>query len=637
MKFGKTSDLGNLDPRVLQVTTVTALIAAVAVAVIVPVVYFYFGYQFIKGGSIAEVEINARAVTQIVGRNPTMWQFETLRIDDILNGPHNDIESWKLVSSSGDLVTSVGSETALRPVIRTAAPIFDAGTEVARLEVVRSLRDLLLRSLMVSVFSGIFGILIFAAVRVLPIGVLKRAIDRASFLASHDPLTKLPNRALFNNRLADAIAEAERLKSRFAVLCLDLDHFKDVNDIFGHGAGDILLAKAAERMNSVIGRGDFLARLGGDEFAIIQSVSEQPSGAARLATNIISVLEKPFELDGNETMIGASVGITIFDKNTKFTTVDAQRLLQQADLALYRAKNDCRGSFQFFAEEMNQKLLARKKLENDLRRAIAEDELELNFQPQVDLNTNEIAGVEALLRWNHPTEGRIPPDQFITLAEETGLILPIGEYVIRKACYHSRDWPHLKFAVNVSPMQFKQGDLVETIRSALEEENVAPGRLEIEITEGILLQNTEETISILNQIKSMGVRIAMDDFGTGYSSLSYLRRFDFDKIKIDKSFISGLGQSRDADCIIQAVIDLGASLGMKSNAEGVETVEQARILKAQGCEEVQGFFFGKPMTSKGVKELVLDQEWMLMSDKPKSPPSNTHQQGPIPGKVRNSK
>ncbi|TNJ39342.1 bifunctional diguanylate cyclase/phosphodiesterase [Phaeobacter sp. B1627] len=616
-KFGKTSDVEGLDPRILKVTTITALIAAVAVAVVVPILHFYFGYQFIKGGSIAEVEMNARAVTQIVGRNPTLWQFETLRISDILEGPNNEREGWKVIGAGGEVIAAVGREFTSRPIIRATAPIYDAGIEVARLEVVQSLRELLMRSFFVSMFSGSLGVVIFAAIRILPLGLLKRAIDRASYLASHDPLTKLPNRTLFNDRLMNAIAEAEHLECGLAVLCLDLDHFKDVNDILGHGAGDILLEKAAERMSGVLGRSDFLARLGGDEFAIIQWTADQPNGATDLANKLIAELARPFDLDGNETVIGTSVGITVYDRGMKGDGADAQRLLQQADLALYRAKNDCRGSLQFFAEEMNRKLLARKKLEHDLRRAIAEDELELNFQPQVDLTTNEVSGVEALLRWNHPTEGRISPDQFITLAEETGLIIPIGEYVIRKACYHSRDWPHLKFAVNVSPIQFRQGNLVETIRSALEAEEVAPGRLEIEITEGILLQNTDETISILNQIKSMGVRIAMDDFGTGYSSLSYLRRFDFDKIKIDRSFISGLGESRDADCIIQAVIDLGVSLGMKSNAEGVETVEQARILKARGCEEVQGFFFGKPMTSKGIQELVLDQEWMLVADSTK--------------------
>ncbi len=611
--FGKTKRLSNVDPRVLQVTTMVAAIVAVLIAVMAPVSHFYFGYQYEKGSVIAEAESGSRAVTQIIGRNPTMWQFETLRIDEILHGHgHSHVERWRVLDTEGTRVTEVGEASVPWPVLGLSFPVFDAGIEAGRLEVARSLRAPLWRSFGVFLFSSLLGGLIFLTLRTLPLNVLRKAIDRASYLASHDPLTHLPNRSLFNDWLTNAIANASRHGEPLAALCLDLDHFKDVNDILGHAAGDELLRQVTERIRGVLHSKDFLARLGGDELAIVQTSGDQPGSATHLANRIILELTKPFDLDGNETLTGVSIGITIFDGDE---TIDASRLLQQADLALYRAKSECRGSIQFYAEEMNQQLLVRKQLEVDLRRAISSGELELNFQPQIDLTTNRIVGVEALLRWNHPTQGRIPPDQFIGLAEETGLILPIGEWVLRKACAQAHDWPDLKFAVNVSPVQFRQGDLVETIRDALETEGIEPSRLEIEITEGILLHNTDETIAILNQLKGMGVRIAMDDFGTGYSSLNYLRRFDFDKIKIDRSFISGLGHSTEADCIIQAVIDLGASLGMTSNAEGVETIEQARILKQQGCEEVQGYYFGKPMTSTDIKELLLDEEMLITAAK----------------------
>ncbi|WP_220083967.1 putative bifunctional diguanylate cyclase/phosphodiesterase [Roseovarius marisflavi] len=446
--------------------------------------------------------------------------------------------------------------------------------------------------------------------RTLPLGVLRRAIDHASFLASHDPLTKLPNRTLFNDWLDNAVADTERRQKPLAVLCLDLDHFRDINDILGHAVGDELLTQATARIKALLESNDFLARLGGDEFAIVQTDKARPHHATQLASQIISALARPFDLDGNEAHVGASVGITILNLDEQ---TEASTLLIQADLALYRAKSKCRGSLQFFAEEMNEQLLIRKQLKGDLRRAIPEGQLELEFQPQVDLTTGKVIGVECLLRWSHPTKGRVPPDQFIHLAEESGLIIPIGDWVICQACAQANDWPELKFAVNVCPIQFRQGNIVETVRNALEAEGVSPNRLEIEITEGILLQNTEETIAILTELKAMGVRIAMDDFGTGYSSLNYLRRFDFDKIKIDQSFIAGLGRSTESDCIIQAVIDLGASLGMTSNAEGVETLAQARKLKQQGCKEVQGYFFGRPMPSTSIQELLVDHDWMMLA------------------------
>lgn len=598
-----------IDPRVLHLTTVFALVVAIAFAVMAPVFYFYFGYEYARGSSSAQAKVSSRSVSQIIGRNPQMWQFESLRFNEILDG-HEKTEIRRLYAIDGALVTEVGNSALPGPMITTTAPVFDAGIKAGTLEITQSLRPLVERSLVVFLFSSLIGTLIFLAMRTLPLGVLRRAMDHAAFLASHDPLTKLPNRTLFNDWLDNAAIDTEHRPHPLAVLCLDLDHFKDVNDTLGHAAGDDLLKQATARIKALLEHNDFLARLGGDEFAIVQTTKDQPHHATQLASQIIAALARPFDLDGTEAYVGASVGITIQNGDEQ---IKAATLLKQADLALYRAKGKCRGSLQFFAEHMNQQLLIRKQLEGDLRRAIPAGQLELEFQPQINLTSGKMVGVEALLRWNHPTKGRVPPDQFVHLAEETGLIIPIGDWVIRQACAQASDWPELKFAVNVSPIQFRQGNIIETVRSALDTEGVNPNRLEIEITEGILLQNTEETIAILSELKAMGVRIAMDDFGTGYSSLNYLRRFDFDKIKIDQSFIAGLGRSTESDCIIQAVIDLGASLGMTSNAEGVETLAQARKLKQQGCKEVQGYFFGRPMPSTSIQELLVDHDWMMLA------------------------
>ena len=345
---------------------------------------------------------------------------------------------------------------------------------------------------------------------------------------------------------------------------------------------------------------------GGDEFAIIQKHIEQPQGSTGLAERLISELAKPFELDGNEVVIGVSIGIALCTADDQ---LGGETLLRHADLALYRSKTQGRGTFRYYEDDMNDALVLRKRMEASLRVAIANNEFELHYQPQIDLATYAITGVEALLRWNHKDDGLVAPDEFIPLAEECGLIVPIGEWVIREACRQAMDWPQLSFSVNVSPVQFRQGNLVQTVRDALQETGTDPARLEIEITEGVLLNHTEETIADLSALQKMGVKIAMDDFGTGYSSLSYLRRFPFDKIEIDRSFTTDLCKCTDAESIIEAVINLGASMGMVSNAEGVETYEQVTFLQEHGCKEVQGFHFSKPVPSASISELLNDWDW----------------------------
>jgi diguanylate cyclase (GGDEF)-like protein/PAS domain S-box-containing protein len=422
---------------------------------------------------------------------------------------------------------------------------------------------------------------------------------RAQYLALHDPLTGLPNRELLNERLDQAVANVSRRQEVAAVLCLDLDHFKDVNDTLGHTAGDLLIRRCAERLEACVREIDTVARIGGDEFAIVQVGLAEPDDAQRLCRRLLETIDMPFDLDGHEVLVTASIGVAL-------TPTDGSipgRLLQNADIALYRAKEEGRNTFRFFEPDMDARLQKRKALERDLRRALLRDELELFYQPRVLLDRSRIAGVEALVRWHHPVEGLVPPTEFISVAEETGLIFSLGEWVLRTACRQARRWGGIRMSVNISPVQFKHRDLVAVVEEALKAAALDPDQLELEITEGVLLQNTETAICTLKQLKALGVHVSMDDFGTGYSSLSYLQKFPFDKIKIDKSFVSALRRDNDADAIVRAVIGLVHNLGMQACAEGVETSEQLEFLRREGCDEVQGFYFGRPMPTPEFERL----------------------------------
>jgi diguanylate cyclase (GGDEF)-like protein len=413
----------------------------------------------------------------------------------------------------------------------------------------------------------------------------RQAEARIRHMARHDALTDLPNRILFKERLEEALKRMPRGDS-VAVLCLDLDHFKSVNDTLGHPIGDALLESVAERLRASVRENDTVARLGGDEFALAQVGAEQPGGATVLAHRVIEALSTPYDIEGHQVVIGASVGIAVAPSDGS----DADTLQKNGDMALYRAKSEGRGTYRFFEMEMDARMQARRALELDLRKAVMQNEFDVHYQPLVDLHTNEISTLEGLLRWHHPTRGLVPPMEFIPLAEEIGLIVPIGEWVLRRACLDAMTWPgDVRVAVNISPIQFKSKRLLESVVSALALSKLPATRLELEITEGVLLMEHASTLATLHQLRALGVRIAMDDFGTGYSSLSYLRSFPFDKIKIDRSFINNITTEQNSVAIVRAVIGLSASLGMATTAEGVETREQLDRVRAEGCTEVQGF------------------------------------------------
>jgi diguanylate cyclase (GGDEF)-like protein/PAS domain S-box-containing protein len=446
-------------------------------------------------------------------------------------------------------------------------------------------------------FEGRDGFL----VAVVDITERRKAEARIAHMAHHDGLTNLPNRELYQDRLKQALEQSQPGNAHVAVLCVDLDLFKNVNDSFGHPMGDRLLKLVADRLRSQVRGNNLVARLGGDEFAVILVADVSPNDASDFATRLIRILSDSYDIDGVEVVIGASIGIALSpgDGDT------SEELMRNADMALYRAKSDGGGVHRFFEREMDRQAQKRRDMELDLRRAFANGEFELHYQPLVDIAADRISGFESLLRWRHPEKGMISPADFIPVAEDIGLIVALGEWVLREACAEAVKWPaDIKVAVNLSPVQFRSRSLVQVVISALAQSGLSPRRLELEITESLFLAETEANLAILHQLRELGVSISMDDFGTGYSSLSYLRSFPFDKIKIDRSFVKDLAERSDCVAIVRAISGLGRSLNITTTAEGVETIDQLDWLRAEGCNEVQGFLFSAARPAAEVAALL---------------------------------
>jgi diguanylate cyclase (GGDEF)-like protein/PAS domain S-box-containing protein len=438
-------------------------------------------------------------------------------------------------------------------------------------------------------------------VAVVDITERRKAEARIAYMAHHDGLTNLPNRELYQDRLREALERSQGGSQRVGVLCVDLDLFKNVNDSFGHPMGDRLLRLVADRLRSQVRGNNLVARLGGDEFAVILAADVSPNEASDFASRLINILSARYDIDGIEVVIGASIGIALSPGDGDST----EELMRNADMALYRAKSDGGGVHRFFEREMDRQAQKRRDMELDLRRAFANGEFELHYQPLVDLAADRISGFESLLRWRHPEKGMISPADFIPVAEDIGLIVALGEWVLREACTEAMKWPaEVKVAVNLSPVQFRSRNLVQIVVSALAHSGLAPTRLELEITESLFLAETEANLAILHQLRALGVSISMDDFGTGYSSLSYLRSFPFDKIKIDRSFVKDLAQRSDCVAIVRAISGLGRSLNITTTAEGVETIDQLDWLRAEGCNEVQGFLFSAARPAAEIERLL---------------------------------
>ena len=424
---------------------------------------------------------------------------------------------------------------------------------------------------------------------------------RSQYLAYHDSLTGLGNRLLFKEQLEETLKDVSVTQHPLAVLFLDLDGFKAVNDTLGHSIGDLLLKSIATKLRDILQRTDRIARLGGDEFAILQLSVPQPGSAIALAEKIIQIVGQPCNIDGHDVTVGASVGIAVAHPGD----MDTERFLKSADLAMYSAKSDGRGTYRMFDPEMDAIVQTRRILEREMRTALVQNGFKLFYQPLINLQTKKVTAFEALMRWQHPERGYVSPSEFIPIAEEMGLIVQLGEWGLRQACAEAMEWPEeICVSVNLSPLQFSKGNLVSTVMNALASSGLPASRLELEITESVLLEKSERNIAVLNQLRDLGVRISMDDFGTGYSSIGYLRSFPFDKIKIDQSFVRDLLVDEGSLAIVRAIAGLGVSFGMTTTAEGVETEEQMRCLNLEGCIEAQGYLYSKPVPADEIVGLL---------------------------------
>lgn len=434
----------------------------------------------------------------------------------------------------------------------------------------------------------------------------KRTQERLTYLAQYDQLTDLPNRSLFNERLSAGLKQAQRHNRELTLMFLDLDHFKDINDTLGHSAGDKLLQDVARRLRNCVRAEDTIARLGGDEFTIIMNEVQQRKDSATVAEKILDALSHPFVLEGEEVFITTSIGIASFPQSGK----DPETLIRHADTALYRAKSEGRSNYQFFEAEMNHAVSERMSMINSLRHAAKRGEFFLYYQPLIHARAGEVFGMEALLRWQHPERGLIPSSEFIPLLEETGLILPVGEWVLREACQQIRTWQKaglapLTVSVNLSVRQFHKRDLVDVVTNAIDEAGINPQQLQLEVTESVLLERSHAVNKTLTRLQDIGVKLAIDDFGTGYSSLGYLKQYPFDTLKFDRSFIQGITNTDNGAAIVAAVINLGHSLGMTVVAEGVESQQQLTILHDRKCDQFQGFLFGHPMSAENCTHWLL--------------------------------
>ncbi len=438
--------------------------------------------------------------------------------------------------------------------------------------------------------------------------------SRLRHLAMHDPLCGLPNRIFFGERLEAVIEEVRNGSSPAAVFYIDLDHFKDVNDTLGHHVGDELIRNVTLRLSHTLRGDDLVARLGGDEFAVISSIGDDSEKMMAIAQRMIAAICAPYSINRQNIVIGASIGIAVIDRNCGA----AADIMRYADMALYRAKNEGRNRACIYDAAMDADLSNRKLLEADLREAIENDRLRLLYQPIVNKSGETVLGVEALCRWTHPKRGEIPPSEFIAAAEHSGLIIELGAWVLKRACIDGKAWPGLEVAVNVSPLQFRRTDFVGMVEKTLAETKFDPSRLELELTESVLLGNVDTAEASMLRLKALGVRIALDDFGTGYSSLLYLRRFPFDKLKIDRSFVLSIEKAADAAAIVHAVVSLGRGLGMKVTAEGVETADQQLFLRAAGVHSMQGYRFGKAVTAAEITARLQSPEKFTPIDVPQA-------------------
>jgi diguanylate cyclase (GGDEF)-like protein len=598
-----------------RLLTWIALAAACTVALLLPGITAFSGYTSLRSILGTEAEINGRLVTQLVSANPELWRVETLRLEELLKRRPGDktAERRAVLELDGTVVSEV-SDVLPRPHLEARTPVYDAGQAVAQLTVRRSLRPLLIQVAWFGAFGALLGWCIYLTLKLLPLAALKRAQQQLVHEATHDALTGLPNRTLFLQRLDEAMRRAQRSRRPLALMFMDLDHFKDVNDSRGHQVGDQVLCNVAALLldclcspGSHARRADdgrfTIARLGGDEFTVLVESAGSVEETTALAGHILARLAQPQRIDGSDIFVSGSIGIALYPQDN----TDRDTLLRQADMAMYQAKDAGRNTLHFFNDALNRSIQQRIRLDQDLRGALERGEFVLHYQPKADLMHGTVCGVEALLRWQRPGEGLVPPDRFIGVLEASRLIIPVGAWVIATACKQLTVWdaaglPLVSLAVNLSARQFRDPDLALCIETALAHTGIAAHRLELELTESLLMEDNALSRDVLARLARIGVRVAIDDFGTGHSSLSYLKRFKVNTLKIDKSFVREVPHDPDNCAIATAVVALARSMKLSVVCEGVETLEQVDFMRTLGCDAIQGFLLGRPMDAAALSD-----------------------------------
>ncbi len=590
-------------PHLVRGVTLFAAAVSLVLAIAVPATYFLVARRLEVLDAVRDVQQEARLLGDLVARNPLHWRFEATRITALLTENSNsDIpESRRVVDGAGQVILDHPTPLAA-PVVSIHAPILDAGRVVGTLEITRSLRGVINQTAWIAGLALGLALVAFYALRILPLRMLRNATERATHLATHDALTGLPNRSQFRQSLARTKAKTRELGGRIAVLMVDLDRFKPVNDVHGHAVGDLLLQQVAERLRHAVRETDSVARLGGDEFAIVARIDDEDvDGVECLAQRIVTALSQPFRLGGTTVTISCSVGVAFGAANS----TDPALLADRADAALYHAKAKGRRCFRLFEDGMDTRINERGAMEPDLRLAIMSDDLVPHYQPLIDLRSGTLLGFEMLARWTHQQRGPISPDLFVPIAEEAGMIVAMTETLLRQACRDAAQWPdHLTIAVNVSPVQLRDEGLPAMVAHALAESGLLARRLEIELTESALITDYALAREILMQLKAMGVRLVLDDFGTGYSSLRHLQTLPFDKFKVDAVLIRSMAESAQSPKVVAAIAGFGHSIGLPMVAEGIEDAATAATLTSMGYDIGQGWYFGHPIAAAAVDAMV---------------------------------
>jgi diguanylate cyclase (GGDEF)-like protein len=588
----------NYDATSDKLTQLLAMLLAFLIALLPPAVTYFSGIKSEQIALDVETDLHVRSLTDLVTQSPHQWKSNVLHLDEILaRRSRYDVPEIRQIYDLHDRLLASRSEPLAGPFFFAAThPIYDASQVVGHLSITRSQRPLILHSLNVGVISTLLALGFLLFLRFWPLAHLRQSQQQLEKLAMYDPLTGLLNRAALFDQTEQVLTTAARSKETVAMLFFDLDQFKQVNDSLGHGVGDQLLIEVAQRLRSHVRDSDVVARLGGDEFVAVLTGLDSQNDVWRVADMISHSFVPPFEDSGKILQISTSIGISLYPVDAN----NVAEMMSHADLAMYHAKALGRGKYQFFTPEMNQANIDRIALEQDLREALERKEFLLHYQPQVKLNTKEICGVEALVRWNHPQKGLISPAVFVPAVEESGLILPLGGWVLNEACRQLRRWLNLgvvgiKMSVNVSPQQFEDDAFLDKVKAALAKHDLSPDMLELEITESVMAKNPQKVVEQMNALRKFGVDLAIDDFGTGYSSLNYLRELPVTRLKLDRILIQDIETDSGTLAICSASIRLAADLGLDVVAEGVETQSQYDFLHRLHCSVVQGYYLSKPL------------------------------------------